>query len=153
MKRLCFFLVLTFSVLVSSCIQNMEEYSNQLEQKVDKAVTIINVYDQSVKNALMTSNMSDIERLSADTHQATNQIVEQINSMQTPPKGEELKKAAIEYIVALQKFAKSQELYSQYNDTISAEQAEDLDSKVSNVYDEVQHKFDLYAKQQASLLK
>ncbi|WP_163319214.1 hypothetical protein [Dysgonomonas sp. 520] len=131
----------------------MEEYSNQLEQKVDKAVTIINVYDQSVKNALMTSNMSDIERLSADTHQATNQIVEQINSMQTPPKGEELKKAAIEYIVALQKFAKSQELYSQYNDTISAEQAEDLDSKVSNVYDEVQHKFDLYAKQQASLLK
>lgn len=132
------------SVLVASCSRDTKEYNIRVKQAVTESEGIVNIYDQYVKNAMDRDDFLQINTFSQRATSATDRILTQLKESDEPAKAKELKQSAISYIEAMQKLIKAQEIYSAYNDSITSEDADKMDQKVANVYNEVKHKQGVY---------
>ncbi|MFV0468989.1 MAG: hypothetical protein ACK5MK_08710 [Dysgonomonas sp.] len=139
-----YFVLIVLSVLVASCSRDTKEYNIRVKQAVTESEGIVNIYDQYVKNAMDRDDFLQINTFSQRATSATDRILTQLKESDEPAKAKELKQSAISYIEAMQKLIKAQEIYSAYNDSITSEEADKMDQKVANVYNEVKHKQGVY---------
>lgn len=135
-----FLLLFTVLAMLSSCTGNLKEFNNQVDQSMTEAESIVHYYDQAVVNSMKTGSYYEILEQSQQASTALSRISDQLKIINVPMNASEIKQSAIEYVESLNKLIKVQEEYASLSDSTTVQEADEMDSKVNNVYDEVTHK-------------
>jgi len=127
MKKYLLLIIPAFFIL-SACQKSNSEINNILVKNVTEAEFMVNKHDSVIQIMLENGLHDSIPSMTQNAVSFLGQKLTNIHALEVPDVASNYKSAAALYIESLIRIVKAEDLYSNYNDSITEQEAATLDN-------------------------
>ena len=124
-----FLIIVATTALISSCETSTKEIANMIDKNVAEAEMALSRHDSTMQFLMENNRFDSIPKLTEETFSFLNLKYKAIHSLEIPYSATDYKKSAELYIMSLKDIVKAQDLYSNYTDSTSQQEADLLDNE------------------------